>query len=170
MMVHKLTADLKSSEFVIGLLEDVINLTTISPTVINSTTISPTQTMNEWEIQCKAASKHQTDGDSFTEMKLNINELQEFCHMSTRPYIKEILQNLINKLSMDIVQMKNNLVNGSKIKLKWSVVVDNDKWQNQPFRIPTTTTSQTVLRNKTIKQTGKHETTTQPMKIKSGNE
>jgi hypothetical protein len=126
--------------------------------------------MNEWEIQCKATSKHQTDGDSFTEMKLNIKELQEFCHMSTIPYVKQILQNLINKLSTDIVQMNNNLANGSKIKPKWSNVVDNDKWHNQPSRIQTIITSQTVLRNKTREQTGKLETTTQPMKIKSGNE
>jgi hypothetical protein len=42
-------------------------------------------------------------------------------------------------------------------------------WQN-PSRILTKITSQTVLRNKTIEQTGEHEIKTQPMKIKSGNE
>jgi 5'(3')-deoxyribonucleotidase len=97
--------------------------------------------MNEWEIQCKATFKHQTDSESFTEMKLNINELQVFCHMSTRPYVKEILQNLINKLSIYIVQMNNNSANGSKIKPKWSNVVDNDKWHNQPFKIQIITSS-----------------------------
>ena len=70
--VHKLTVELKSSNFVIGLLEDVMN-STITP---------PTHTMNEGEIQCNAASIQQTVGDSFTEMKLNIQELNELCHIS----------------------------------------------------------------------------------------
>ena len=89
--------------------------------------------------------------------------------MTVRPYIKEILQNLIIKLSKETVQLNKDLVNVSKIKLKWSDVVADNKKQNQASKIPTIITSQTFSVNKTIEQKSK-QTTDQPMRLKSANE
>ena len=72
--------------------------------------------------------------------------------MSVRTYVKEIIQNLIIKLSKEIVQLNEDSVNVRKIKLKWLDVVADNKRQKQPSKIPTIITSQTFSMSKTIEE------------------
>jgi hypothetical protein len=72
-----------------------------------------------------------------------MDELCEFGNMSICPRVRELIQNLITRLSQEVTSLKNHFKITKNFQSKWSDVVAGrkDSEQKLPSTVPTVVTS-----------------------------
>jgi hypothetical protein len=89
-------------------------------------------------------------GDSLLEIKLDIDELYEFCNMAVRPHVKKVMYDLVTKLSREATAMKKNCEQVYDSQPKWSDVLaevnsrSKKTSHNTIYRILTIITTQMI--------------------------
>jgi len=90
------------------------------------------------QIHCNVTTTNKTALDNFLEVKLDMDELCQFSNMLICPYVKEVIKNLITKLSQEGTSLKKNFnitnkysANGSRKKgLRAKITMYNTKCHN----------------------------------------
>jgi hypothetical protein len=71
------------------------------------------------------------NSDDILELDLDVEELNELRHMTIRPRVREVMDNLIGKLAQEGQTMKNNIKGQEAMRTKWTDVVKGTRKRNE---------------------------------------